>query len=87
MAARDGMGLPVERVDCWATPLDSASQTEGSIPTLSALATGGDFKPALAIRHPNVRIDCRQAALPRLPGGSHPGAVNAATAASTAFGS
>ena len=55
--------------------------------TLSDLATGGDFKAALAMRHPNVRIDCRQAAWPRLFGGSHPGAVNSATAASTAVGS
>jgi len=67
----------------------SLTQTEGidSDWTLSDLATGGDFKAALAIRHPNVRIDCRQAAWPRLFGGSHPGAVNSATAASTAVGS
>ena len=61
LAAQDGMGLPADRVDCWAI--------------------------LLAIRHPNVRIDCRQAAWPRLFGGSHPDAVNSATAASTAVGS
>jgi hypothetical protein len=39
------------------------------------------------MRHPNVRIDCRQAAWPRLFAGGHPGAVNSATAAPTAVGS
>jgi 4'-phosphopantetheinyl transferase len=53
--------------------------------TLADLSCDGAYHAALAVLHPNVEIDCRDAAWSWLLGGIHSSALTSAIAASTAF--
>jgi len=55
--------------------------------SVADLACPGKYRAALAVRHPCVEIECRQATWSWLLDGTHSPALNEARAASTAFGS